>query len=156
MNRHGDTLRRLVQASMDHLHELAECPFCELGKRGEDLGCEDAKHDATCPLAGYELTVDLEALLACAEEGAKSAAGPLCPGCGWPRTPQQSHAEGCPKEASNVVPMHVTIEDEDRTAASTLLDRLRHLSGPIVVAEIAHAFAMQRRRERKKTDGGQG
>lgn len=22
--------------------------------------------------------------------------GPLCPGCGWPRTPQQSHAESCP------------------------------------------------------------
>lgn len=61
---HRATLRRLVQATMDHLYEMAACPFCELGQRGEDLAEEDAKHDAECPLAGYELTVDLEALLA--------------------------------------------------------------------------------------------
>lgn len=26
----------------------------------------------------------------------EAQSGPLCPGCGWPRTPQQSHAESCP------------------------------------------------------------
>lgn len=26
--------------------------------------------------------------------------GPTCSGCGWPRTPQQSHAEGCPDSAT--------------------------------------------------------
>ena len=61
--RHQLTLCRLVQGVIDHLGERAECPLCELGQRGEDLGTEDAKHDAWCPLAGYELTVDLEALL---------------------------------------------------------------------------------------------
>ncbi len=34
---------------------------------------------------------------------AEARTGPLCPGCDWPRTPQQTHAEGCPNAESSTI-----------------------------------------------------
>ena len=61
--RHRLALWKLVNATMTHMHEFGECPFCELGKAG-DIGDWTAKHDPDCPLSGFDLTVDLEALRA--------------------------------------------------------------------------------------------
>ena len=66
--RHQRTLALIVESAIDYLQEMGECPFCALGESGEDLGTEAAKHEADCPLAGYELTVDIEALIVHAKQ----------------------------------------------------------------------------------------
>jgi hypothetical protein len=52
---------------------------------------------------------------------------------------------------SNVIPMLVVIEDEDRAAAAALIKLARYLpDSKAQAAAFAHALAMARRREREK------
>lgn len=101
--RHQRTLALIVESAIDYLQEMGECPFCPLGESGEDLGTEAAKHEADCPLAGYELTVDIEALIAHAKQTSKRAreglvdGWPVCEGtsnCNYPAHACPNHAQG--------------------------------------------------------------
>lgn len=53
--------------------EPEKCGWCHFDSHGE-TSCGDAY----------------------AQRTSEARPGPLCPGCGWPHTPQQSHAESCP------------------------------------------------------------
>jgi hypothetical protein len=52
---------RIVKGCFDYVEETAACPFCEMGHVPAD---EPEDHDDECPLRGFELTKDVEALVA--------------------------------------------------------------------------------------------
>lgn len=54
-------VREIVGRVVAHLDETSECLFCELGGVPSD---EPQDHEEDCPLRGFELTKDCEALLA--------------------------------------------------------------------------------------------
>ena len=56
-----ETVKKLVVAALDYLDETASCAFCELGHTPHEDD-DHQKHDEDCPLAGFELTKDCEAL----------------------------------------------------------------------------------------------
>lgn len=64
---------KLVIAALDYLDERQKCPFCQHGHaRHPD---DDVDHAKSCPLQGYERTVDCDALRAWAAPRSGNAGG---------------------------------------------------------------------------------